>query len=888
METLPVQSAGAMAPTLSASTAGSDAPTGEGSFALTLGRALQSIASSAPDGPAIAPPTTPASPRTKEAAGDNSGSSLMAGVLLNSFVTSILQPAPLKDVNVNVAGPAANVSRPESTAGSTLNFASSLTLSAGETSTQTGTVSIPGALGGVPVPSTFAWTGKGVGWTGIAKGGASISTSSTTSGKGTEAIQSTSDGKNPGTAHSGARAPTTGQDQPESSGIPQPASPAPRSPGIEVASLPGLPVEQSTGAAQSAGNQALGSNPVSTPLPESRPSSQALPGLTDSWPSSTHFSLGQVEAAPQMPTSQGLRATSESKPVPEHGQGTQASPGSTNSWPLSLQFNPAQMQAAPQLTVRQGLQTTSQSNVSKDTAGQIKPALPLMTTNASASPSADGHSEWAVYSNVSGLSGEGSLKGPADPTLSPPEVGQAVPPFSSKVNGSSPSADGHSGWAAYSNVSGLSGEGDLQGATDPTLSLQEFGQAVPQFNSEVNGTSPHVPMTGSPEPFDLSSLLGEFAGTGISVKASGGESQQAPVTEKLTAKNTPVAAPSGGSSNVTTPESVAVPPATKPEGLVNIPARTPLHSTQASGAATSEGAWQKGNETEATSVPPPPSSPAGPALSTSAVASPQPAPPAAPLPKDAAPESSGVQGGGAVYASSSGSSGSASLTDSSTTGQGKSGQQNGTASGGASAGVATPTPSLVNSPATDPTVNLVAAHAPSVPLGPDATPAPPVPAPSPHAAAALSAWQNYDGGAGSIVRSATLSGSANGAEMHVEFRTGALGPLEVHAVLNAGSVGAEIHVQGQEAHTLLAAGLPSLERALGERNLRVENISVYQDHPGSGMSGGEKQNQQSGSHPSGQQPVMPWERLPHSSRAASGRNENEELANPGSGLSVRA
>ena len=105
MGTLPVQSAGAMAPTLSASTAGSDAPTGEGSFALTLGRALQSIASSAPDGPAIAPPTTPASPRTKEAAGDNSGSSLMAGVLLNSFVTSILQPAPLKDVNVNVPAP---------------------------------------------------------------------------------------------------------------------------------------------------------------------------------------------------------------------------------------------------------------------------------------------------------------------------------------------------------------------------------------------------------------------------------------------------------------------------------------------------------------------------------------------------------------------------------------------------------------------------------------------------------------------------------------------------------------------------------------------------------------------------------------------------------------
>jgi hypothetical protein len=90
----------------------------------------------------------------------------------------------------------------------------------------------------------------------------------------------------------------------------------------------------------------------------------------------------------------------------------------------------------------------------------------------------------------------------------------------------------------------------------------------------------------------------------------------------------------------------------------------------------------------------------------------------------------------------------------------------------------------------------------------------------------LSAWQNYDGGPGKIVRSASLTDSATGAEMHVELRSGTLGPLEVHAILHEGAVGAEIHVQGQEAHTLLATGLPSLERALGDRDLHVENISV--------------------------------------------------------------
>jgi flagellar hook-length control protein FliK len=112
--------------------------------------------------------------------------------------------------------------------------------------------------------------------------------------------------------------------------------------------------------------------------------------------------------------------------------------------------------------------------------------------------------------------------------------------------------------------------------------------------------------------------------------------------------------------------------------------------------------------------------------------------------------------------------------------------------------------------------------------------------------------------------------------------------MEVHAVVSGGSVGAEIHVQGQEAHTLLAAGVPALERALGERNLRVENIAVYQDHAGGGTSGGEKQDQQSGSNPSAQHQVLLWGNPPQSSAAAGGSLDGEELANPAVGLSVRA
>jgi flagellar hook-length control protein FliK len=135
---------------------------------------------------------------------------------------------------------------------------------------------------------------------------------------------------------------------------------------------------------------------------------------------------------------------------------------------------------------------------------------------------------------------------------------------------------------------------------------------------------------------------------------------------------------------------------------------------------------------------------------------------------------------------------------------------------------------------------------------------------------------------------AAISRSADGAEMHVELRSPALGPLEVRAVVNEGSVGAEIRVQGQEAHTLLAAGLPALERALGERNLRVENISVHHDQTGGEMGGGEKQNPQSGSYPSSQRQVLLWGSPLPPNGVTSGSLEDENFANPPTGLSVRA
>ena len=253
-------------------------------------------------------------------------------------------------------------------------------------------------------------------------------------------------------------------------------------------------------------------------------------------------------------------------------------------------------------------------------------------------------------------------------------------------------------------------------------------------------------------------------------------------------------------------------------------------------------------------------------------------------PQDAARGFTGIQPTGTAY-------GDDSSTLSPETGASPSGQAKPGPAASSAAGTISATPtdaSQTGNPAGFAAINLLATRPPSIPpnhansLGSAASSS------DPQSPKTLSAWQNYDGGAGKIVRSASLTVSASGAEMHVELRSGALGPLEVHTVVREGSVGAEIHVQGQEAHTLLAAGLPSLERALGERNLRVENIAVYQDQAGGGMSGGTSKTRTR---------ALPLRRSiklctvgqPAAPEAtASSSSEDEESTNPAAGLSVQA
>jgi len=148
-------------------------------------------------------------------------------------------------------------------------------------------------------------------------------------------------------------------------------------------------------------------------------------------------------------------------------------------------------------------------------------------------------------------------------------------------------------------------------------------------------------------------------------------------------------------------------------------------------------------------------------------------------------------------------------------------------------------------------------------------------------------WDNYRGHVGRTVNSAWLRGQADRTEMHIELRSGPLGPLAVHAVVREGEVGAAIRVENRQAQTILATELPALERALGERNLRVENIAVYQGTVAGGMS--DRGGADSYSRPFTQQVSdVRWAGDPGQDPAPNLTADIAELEYPQSRLSIRA
>lgn len=408
-------------------------------------------------------------------------------------------------------------------------------------------------------------------------------------------------------------------------------------------------------------------------------------------------------------------------------------------------------------------------------------------------------------------------------------------------------------------------------------------------NSEPTNVRPPVrpPANGLSDLPALEALFGKLPFADLDVQVSGSSVAMPAIAPKSSAETNALPATLQSSnpertSGATTQFSIAP----KPDSLSATATKGPIHPAQASMAMMGESSWQSFTESGIATARILGSTPASPSASIAAEPNLSMAPPA--CSSQTQTPALPVHSSGAPAADSTASATSSDPGGSSSAEQGKAGQQSGSGAGDSPVAISgSASATIANLAAGSPTNPLVVVP-PNVPAAHATVSAPPTMQTPIQPPSTLSAWQNYDGAPGKIVQSAMLSNSSVGAEMHVELRTSPLGPLEVHTVVHDGSVGAEIRVQGSEAHTLLTAGLPSLEHALGQQNLRVENLRVYQDMTGGGSNSGAGHDAQSGSNPSLQRQNMPGENLAQPGIPSTTPPEEEDLSIPVTGLSVRA
>jgi len=424
---------------------------------------------------------------------------------------------------------------------------------------------------------------------------------------------------------------------------------------------------------------------------------------------------------------------------------------------------------------------------------------------------------------------------------------------------------------------------DLQAATGPTLAAGQTQQTASASNPEAGDSSTPVSALDHPELAEFSSLLGKFAGADADVKVTGTDSRPAGVTGNPAtagqASTEPPSALAGSPQNEFSPKS---------GNPVASPAKGTSHPAQGSSVSTLAGASPKVAEFVVANLrgPLPVAASITPTQhpdTTSPLTTPETSPR-----QEATAEATLPQPYGASPISVAAGATQANLSDQAANDERKFGQKGGTSTADNPSDPKPLVPGLANSTAFNSGTNLLSPHAPESPVSHANTSTAPPPPPASQPPATLAAWQNYESSTGKIVTSARLNESLNGAEMHVALRSASLGPVDVRAVVHEGSVGAEIRVEGREAHSLLAASLPALERALGERDLRVGNLTVYQDHVGGGMNGGEEHNPHSGSSPSPQRQVLPWETSSQRGNLVGSTVEMDEVLNPVVGLSVRA
>jgi flagellar hook-length control protein FliK len=130
-----------------------------------------------------------------------------------------------------------------------------------------------------------------------------------------------------------------------------------------------------------------------------------------------------------------------------------------------------------------------------------------------------------------------------------------------------------------------------------------------------------------------------------------------------------------------------------------------------------------------------------------------------------------------------------------------------------------------------------------------ATPSAPGPSPTTYQGVhegMIGAWEGHLQDTSQVVKAAELIAHLGSVEMRVELRTEDLGPMELRAMMHENRLGAAIGVGTLDAKTALATELPGLQRALMEKNVQLDSISIF-----SGSSGGATGHESGYKSPSG-------------------------------------
>jgi flagellar hook-length control protein FliK len=104
----------------------------------------------------------------------------------------------------------------------------------------------------------------------------------------------------------------------------------------------------------------------------------------------------------------------------------------------------------------------------------------------------------------------------------------------------------------------------------------------------------------------------------------------------------------------------------------------------------------------------------------------------------------------------------------------------------------------------------------------------------------LQAWNGGEPARANAAQNAPLSVQTTiPAEIHIALQDEALGNVQIHTHVDGDQVGAAIAVEHHDVHALLASDLPALHQAFNDRQLRLDNVTLFHGSLPSGGGAGQ-------------------------------------------------